>query len=362
MKEKESDSVISPPNLTLKGVGLATVIGLAYSAIYSLLLVNAGSISVSGFAFNAGIRFVIKFLILLGCWWIIFRLMHSLGDVIKITAHIFLSLGYAIIWFYSYSLAYVLYIGVDISQTETFIGVPFWIALTALFEYLVVFSIFHILYSNRKLRIREKQANDLRALATQQQISTLKAQLNPHFLFNTLNSINAMGSRDLNESRNMVTKLSDMLRYSIRSFDEELTPLRDEMTFIRKYLELEKHRYGDRLTYSISADSALSDVEISPMTIQPLVENAVKHGISGLKEGGHIDVTIRRENGHMRVSVEDTGVGLPDDFDVFKTVGVGLKNTNEYLITKFGQEYRLQFENVSPHGTVVWFNIPLHDD
>lgn len=359
---KEKDSIISPPQLTLKGLTLAAIIGLAYSAIYSLLLVNAGSISVSGFVFNAGIRFLIKFLILLGCWWIIFRLMHDLGDIIKIVAHIFLSLGYAVIWFYSYSLAYVLYIGADISQTETFIGVPFWIALTALFEYLVVFSILHILYSNRKLRIREKQANELRALATQQQISTLKAQLNPHFLFNTLNSINAMGSRDIRESRNMVTKLSDMLRYSIRSFDEELTPLHDEIRFIKKYLELEKHRYGDRLDYSISADSSLSGMEISPMTIQPLVENAVKHGISGLKEGGRIEVSITRQNGQVRVSVKDTGIGLHDDFDVSRTVGVGLKNTNEYLITKFGPEHRLRFENVSPHGTVVWFNIPLHDD
>lgn len=352
---------LNSPNLTWTGLGAAAAIGIAYSVVYALVLVNTGDVSVSGIFFNVTIRFTIKFLILLGCWWVIFRLLHDYNFWVKIASHAVLASIYAFLWFYSYSLAYVLYVGVDLSQADTFIGIPYWIALTALFEYLIVFSVLHMFYSNQQLREREHQAAELEKLATEQQISNLKAQLNPHFMFNTLNSINAMGSLDLQESRSMVSKLSEMLRYSMKSFDEEWVPLSEEVKFIRKYLELEKHRFCERLEYEINVDEDLEQFEVSPLSIQPLVENAVRHGIAPIAKGGRMTLRIEKAGEHVNVEVTDTGIGLPDDFNPDTHFGIGLGNTDVYLKTRYGDEYGIRIENKEPRGTTVFFRIPITD-
>ena len=352
---------LNPPQLTLKGLGATAIIGLAYSVLYALVLANTGNISVSGIFFNTAVRFSTKFLILLGCWWFVFRVLHNYNFWVKIASHAILASIYAFLWFYSYSIAYVLYIGVNLSRAETFIGIPYWIALTALFEYLIVFSVLHMFYSSQQLREQERQASELEKLATEQQISNLKAQLNPHFMFNTLNSINAMGGLNLEESRNMVSKLSDMLRYSMKSFDEEWVPLKDEVIFIRKYLELEKYRFCKRLEYEIIVDKKLEQFEVSPLSIQPIVENAVRHGIAPIAQGGRVTLSIKKHGEHIHVEVDDTGAGLPDDFNPKSDFGIGLGNTNTYLQTKYGEEYGIRIEQKQLCGTTVSFKIPIID-
>jgi sensor histidine kinase YesM len=357
----EPSVIFDKPQITLSGIGLAIVIGLAYSALYALLLINTGSIPSSGFVFNTAIRFSLKFALLLSCWWIIFRILHAYNDLIKLGVHLLLAALYAGIWYYSYSLAYVLYLGFELSRANTFIGFQLWIAFTALFEYAVVFAVLHILYSKRKLRQRDRQAAELKQAATRQQIASLKAQLNPHFLFNTLNSINAMGALDLDTSRRMVTQLSEMLRYSINSFEQEWVPLRKEIEFIRKYLELEKHRLNNRLEYTVSVDEHLLDTPISPMTIQPLVENAVRHGIAPLREGGAVNVSVTESGEFLQVEVADTGKGIPEDVNPLNTDGIGIRNTDQHLKKRYGAEHGLNIEPVEPRGTRVSFSIPLKD-
>ena len=363
MNFSEPSTIFEKPQITVGGIGLAVAIGLAYSALYALLLINTGSIpsSTSGFLFNTTIRFSLKFALLLGSWWTIFRFLHAYNDWVKLGVHLLLATLYAVTWYYSYSVAYVLYLGFELSRANTFIGFQLWIAFTALFEYAVVFAVLHILYSKRKLRQRERQAAELKQAATRQQIASLKAQLNPHFLFNTLNSINAMGSLNLDTSRHMVTQLSEMLRYSINSFDQEWVPLKKEIKFIRKYLELEKYRLGNRLEYTVTTDDQLSDTPISPMSIQPLVENAVRHGIAPLREGGTVEVSVTESDDFLQVEVADTGKGIPEDVNPLNTDGIGIRNTNQHLKKRYGAENGLNIESVEPRGTRVSFSIPLKD-
>ncbi len=157
----------------------------------------------------------------------------------------------------------------------------------------------------------------------------------------------------------MITGLSDMLRYSIRSFEKDRVALSEELEFVRQYLELEKHRYGNRLDYSISLAADLSNVEIPPMIIQPIVENAVKHGIAPTEEGGQVTIHIKQDGEEMTVLVKDTGRGLTDQEEIKSSDGIGIRNTDEYLEKRYGEQSKLQFESLNPHGTKVWFSIPL---
>jgi sensor histidine kinase YesM len=166
------------------------------------------------------IRFILKFVLMLSSWWVLFRLMHKFAEWIKIIAHLALAAVYAFSWLYGYSVAYMIYYNMELTSLSDFVGYEVWIVFTALFEYAVVFAVLHIIYSKKELRERDQLVAELQQIATQQQIANLKAQLNPHFLFNTLNSINAMASLDTGETRRMINKLSEMLRYSINSFEK----------------------------------------------------------------------------------------------------------------------------------------------
>ncbi|MEL6809980.1 MAG: histidine kinase [Bacteroidota bacterium] len=204
--------------------------------------------------------------------------------------------------------------------------------------------------NQRKLKLE----GALRQAALKSELSAIKAQLNPHFLYNVFNTINASVPSNHEKTRHLIAQLSDLFRYQLQASKEELVTLGEELNFVQKYLALEKERFGDRLHVEVNVPDDLRHEKIPPMILQPLVENSVKHGLSSLIEGGTISITIFKEFGKLRFEITDTGVGLVNKSDAFSR-GVGLSNTR----LRLQKMYQTQMELLdnSPSGLTVRFSI-----
>jgi LytS/YehU family sensor histidine kinase len=241
----------------------------------------------------------------------------------------------------------------------------------------VQFGAYHLVRSVQRLRWREQQAAEYAALARERELEALKAQVHPHFLFNTLNSISSTVYADPGDAREMIADLAQLLRHSLDSIDRDTVPLRDELEVAASYLSLESHRFSDRLRIDVQIqvpDDVLR-APVPPMVVQPLVENAVRHGVGPMEDGGTIRLCVRRHEDRIRVIVEDDGVG-PDEKEgpitngqslesarataspEAATGGVGLTNTDERLRRVLGEGSGLHTEAVDPHGFRVWFDVP----
>ena len=185
-------------------------------------------------------------------------------------------------------------------------------------------------------------------------MSALKAQLNPHFLYNVFNTINASVPPDMENTREMIASLSDLFRYQLKASIEDLVPLKDEIEFIRKYLELEKLRFDSRLQFEIIVPYEIESVSIPPMILQPLVENAVKHGLSPLIEGGKVKVEVKKSNNILHFSVSDSGIGIKC-FDGIFEKGIGLGNTQQRLNKMYHSKLTLTQNH--PRGLIVSFSL-----
>ncbi|MEM8583747.1 MAG: histidine kinase [Bacteroidota bacterium] len=218
--------------------------------------------------------------------------------------------------------------------------------------YMVQFGIFHAYAYFRDNQKKLLVEGELRQAALKSELNAIKAQLNPHFLYNVFNTINASLPPEQEDTRHMIAKLSDLFRYQLRASRQDLVPLADELEFVENYLDLEKRRFGDRLTVSIQVAKDLRTEPIPPMILQPIVENAVKHGLSGLVEGGELDISIFRKDGKLFFRVSDTGVGVADKSKLLEK-GVGLSNTQIRLQKMY--QSGLQFNDNQPKGLTVQF-------
>jgi two-component system sensor histidine kinase LytS len=207
-------------------------------------------------------------------------------------------------------------------------------------------------------------ANQLLAHA---EIRRLQAQINPHFLFNSLNTIASFCRTAPGQAREL---LLDLARYMRRNLDSSrgLVRLSEEMEQVRSYLAIEKARFGERIKSEIDLEEGCDAWLVPPLLIQPLVENSVRHGLQGRQEGGCVRIEARRENGHLRVLVEDDGLGMPPEVvsEILSprdlesmTEGVGARNSNQRLIQLFGQEYGLRIDSAPGCGSRVSFLVPL---
>ena len=184
----------------------------------------------------------------------------------------------------------------------------------------------------RKTRISEVE--NLRLLAQKQtaELALMRSQLNPHFLFNSLNSIRALISENQEQAKNGISKLSNILRNILIYSRRESVSIEEEMQFVLDYLDLEKIRFEERLNFDIYIDSSIHAFQIPPMTIQSLVENAVKHGIGRLRDGGKIDINIQKKEDTIEILVINDG-----DLNLLGDTRIGLDNTNSRLEALFGQ-------------------------
>ena len=284
-------------------------------------------------------------------WLVIFRLFAHWRLGYRLLLHL---LGLPLFIFFSWKLYYMICDYYGLGHLGEF-GQAWDIYIPTLI-YFVQFGAMHayeyFVINQRKLRYEV----ELKNLALKNELSAIKAQLNPHFLYNVFNTINASVPEQMEETREMIAGLSDLFRYQLKASRSETVPLREELDFVRKYLELEKSRFRERLQTTITVAPELLDRSIPPMILQPLVENAVKHGISPKIDGGKVEVLISSKGEKLIFEVTDTGVGVEelDDQSIFEN-GIGLGNTQLRLKKMYNSS--LQLAHNSPSGLRVSFEL-----
>lgn len=210
------------------------------------------------------------------------------------------------------------------------------------------------------VRLRE-QAVSLEAQLAESRLHALRMQINPHFLFNTLHAVSSLVERDPAGVRRMIARLSDLLRYTLEGSGSQEVTLKEELAFLRGYLEIQRIRFQGRLEVDESIDPEVLDGMVPSMILQPLVENAVKHGVSKVEGCGHIEIRARNENGELVISVHDNGPGVDAlPAEPLGTEGVGLRNTRERLETLYGSNNRLRLESSPLGGLIASVFIPYH--
>jgi two-component system LytT family sensor kinase len=204
----------------------------------------------------------------------------------------------------------------------------------------------------------EKKLEEQARLLVEARLAALTSQINPHFLFNTLNSVSSLIRTDPNQARIMVVKLSRVLRRLLRQH-ETFNSLRDELSFIEDYLAIEVVRFGDKLRFEKDVEEETMDMLVPSMLLQPLVENSIKHGLSSKVEGGTIRIRTQRNGDRLRLVVEDDGVGIPEsELATLLDRGIGVTNVNERLKVLFGNQYRMWIESQPGHGTRIEIEVP----
>ena len=215
----------------------------------------------------------------------------------------------------------------------------------------------------RRFLAGEQRAAQLQAQLAQAQLQALKMQLHPHFLFNTLNAISELVHKEPDTAERMVIQLSDMLRVSLDSIGVQEIPLEQELEFLRRYLDIEETRFRDRLRIRMDVDPGTLGAYVPNMILQPLVENAIRHGISPLSRGGSIDIRARRNGETLSLQICDDGRGLPTNGEhASRGNGVGLANTRARLTQLYGVgRFELDVESVPDAGVAVSVTIPLRE-
>jgi two-component system, LytTR family, sensor kinase len=303
---------------------------------------------------QVAINFILKFILIIPAYGLIFYYLRSWKLIHKVLLHLVTGSLYVIVWI---NLFYAICDSLNIGHLTGAGSV--WDYYISALIYVIQFSIFHIYDAYVQLIKQKEKENQLITTAYKNEMNALKAQIQPHFLFNTLNSISASVPPTLEHTREMIAQLADTFRYGLRATMEELVPLKDELKFIQDCLNLEKERFGDRMQLIYEINERLLEQKIPPMLLQPLIENAVKHGIAKSVEGGSITISISAANNKICFAVKDTGAGLKNKSTVeMLSNGIGLSNTQKRLYFLFGES--IQIQPNEPRGAIVSFAIPMN--
>jgi sensor histidine kinase YesM len=226
--------------------------------------------------------------------------------------------------------------------------------------YWAVLSIYQAVSYYRKYRERELKTSQLEARLAQSRLQVLKMQLHPHFLFNTLNAISELIHKDPESAERMIGDLSDLLRMSFENLETQEIPLKQELEFLRKYLEIEQMRFHDRLRIKMEIAPDTLDAKVPNMILQPLVENAIKHGLAPRSEGGQIEIGAVKNNGNLSLTVKDDGIGIPFNDTENLPEGVGLSNTRRRLKHLYGERHKFDLTSENK-GLRVNLTIPFKE-
>jgi two-component sensor histidine kinase len=218
----------------------------------------------------------------------------------------------------------------------------------------------HALRFYESSKMRERREAELEARLAQARLQALRMQLNPHFLFNTLNSIASL-VHEQPQAEEMIEALSDLLRLTLNASDRQEVTLREELYFLDRYLFIERTRFGNRLQVEKRIDAGALDASVPILVLQPLAENAVKHGIEAQIAPGTIRVEVEREGNELRLAISDNGRGLPGNDDGKFKEGVGLSNTRSRLQELYGGRASLKLHPVETGGLSVEVRIPWRD-
>jgi sensor histidine kinase YesM len=300
---------------------------------------------------SQGIDYTLKLLLTLPLWYLYFRVLKHWSLSQKLILHNFTAFIFVLCWIKSFY-----FITEALGRGHLRGSSQIWDIYIPALIYIIQFGFFHAYEYHLQIKRQKEIEASLRQAALQSELTAIKAQLNPHFLYNVFNTISASVPPEMEHTREMIATLADMFRYQLRASKEDFVKLKDELTFVEKYLSLEKVRFGSHLTTHFSINEGIENLLVPPMILQPLVENAIKHGISPKIEGGELRVKIEQKVDTLRCEVSDTGVGSADYQHLFGK-GIGLTNTQLRLEKMFGQ--RLHVEGNVPNGLKVWFEIPI---
>ncbi len=226
--------------------------------------------------------------------------------------------------------------------------------------YGAVIGVYYAFDYYHKYREREFLASRLETQLAQAQLDSLRMQLHPHFLFNTLNSIVGLVRDNKNSAAiSMLVGLSDLLRHALEHSARHEVELREELNFIKLYLKIQEMRFSDRLQIEFDIDPATTRALVPNLILQPLTENALRHGIGRSAEPGLVGISSALTNGHLRLTVYDNGAGLPDDWQMKGSTGIGLANTMARLQQLYDDNHEFDIRNRDGGGVEVVIQIPM---
>jgi sensor histidine kinase YesM len=233
--------------------------------------------------------------------------------------------------------------------------------LICVFAYALIMAITYLVDSRDKVARKVTEAAQLGEELSKAQLAALQRQMEPHFLFNTLNSIAGLVRDNRNAAAvNMIVGLSEILRRASQDFNKPEVTLAEEVEYLQRYIDIQKVRFGERLGYVVDIPEALMSARVPSLLLQPLVENAIKHGLAERVAGGHIRVAAARQGAVLSLSVYNDGPGFAADWET-KSSGVGLANLRSRLRIMYGDAADLRTNNVERAGVEVVVTLPLED-
>lgn len=317
-------------------------------------------------------------------WVLLAPLVLRLGERFRVERRdllrslpVYILLGIGIALLHSALLIFINFLAdYELVALQNFLTHKYYVLISDFLIGIVIYGLIlasaHALAFYKQAREGELRAMQLEMQLANAQLQALKMQLHPHFIFNALHSISA-NLRDAETARSMIARLGDFLRLTLQNAGAQEVSLKQELEFLRCYLDIEQARYRDRLTVGVEIDPETWDARVPNLILQPIVENAIKHGIAPRRERGRIDVRARRLNGHLQVQIQDNGRGLQDSPNVQNsqnveashtaagenlTHGIGLANTRARLERLYPAAHRLQLHNAPEGGLVVTLEMP----
>jgi LytS/YehU family sensor histidine kinase len=231
--------------------------------------------------------------------------------------------------------------------------------LSSLVLYGAILAISYVLDSRARLAHQQTETARLNELLSKVQLDALRRQIEPHFLFNTLNAVAGLVREGRNDAAvEMIAGLSDFLRRVLQGSTQQQVPLEEEMEFAKKYLDIQKVRFAERLQLSMDVPKELYPAQVPSLILQPMVENAVKHGIAKRAQGGAIRIAASRSNGMLTLSVSNDGPSLPADWEMTRS-GIGMSNVRTRLQSLYGNAFELSMRNQEAGGVEVSVSLPF---
>jgi sensor histidine kinase YesM len=224
----------------------------------------------------------------------------------------------------------------------------------------MLFSYSYVFYT--QVREREIRAAQLQSELERAQLLTLKMQLHPHFFFNTLNTISVLIRKQENAlAVEMIAKLSKFLRYTLEKTNTQEVTLEEELSAIDLYLEIQKVRFQENLTVTRNISPDVLNTKVPTLILQPLVENALQHGIAKREQGGLLELSAERMNGNVYITISDNGPGVKHDLDELKQHGIGLQNSESRLQKLYGSSFEFELKPKPEGGTLVHVALPFRE-
>ena len=296
-------------------------------------------------------------------WWGVTVFAVWVGDGVRITHlrqyfrlafHILVGVGVAIAWaVVAYYINLAIIPGWEPLGIARMVNTTF---MTSYFYYVGMIALVHGIVFARESHAREVDALQKARASIQAQLQALKMELQPHFLFNTLHAISALMHRDVKAANEMLVLLADMLEVALQSVRDQEVSLAEEIKTLKLYVEIQQIRFGDRLRVYYDIDPEALNALVPHMIFQPLVENAIKHGIADRRSGGRLDIAATVADETVHLAVQDDGLGLRD---IRPAHGIGLTNTRERLAFLYGDRQRFDLRDAAGGGVRVEVSIPL---